>query len=201
MHKDTCSPVVIDPFARDNGYVMFTVGDPGSGKSFSSKQNFIRSMEQERDRTGVILEPLNDWTGVAEALDAKRITVGGKLGLNPLGIGEWRGLTAEAMPTEEQVIDFDPTAVGRSSLPGAANIRPTTVFSRCRVCPSTATGAERSGISDTEQFPIYRELATALMKNAENTVWTPITIAVNASSDPTVNGTDVNPLWTHCTTR
>jgi len=194
---------------------MFTVGDPGSGKSFSSKQNFIRSTEQERDRTGVILEPLNDWTGVAEALDAKRVTVGGKLGLNPLGIrempervqrtigedatpfnekfddamsfltnffalrgislgdrrttleldqcavkqfrrlnrmdeewveefglnyaqiryeqdavpgnedagfpealvavdGEWRGLTAEAMPTEEQVIDFDPLPwVGR----------------------------------------------------------------------------------------
>jgi hypothetical protein len=37
---------------------------------------------------------------------------------------------------------------------------------------STVTRAERSGISDTEQFPIYRELATALMKNAENTVWT-----------------------------
>ena len=88
MHKDTRSPVVIDPFARDNGYAMFTVGDPGSGKSFSSKQNFIRSIEQSRDRISVILEPLYDWTGVAEALDAKRITVGGTLGLNPLEIRE-----------------------------------------------------------------------------------------------------------------
>lgn len=81
------------------------------------------------------------------------------------------------------------------------NTRPITVFSRCRVCLSTATRAERSGISDTEQFPIYRELAIALMKNAENTVWTPMTIAVNASNDATVNGTDVNPLWAHVTTR
>jgi len=86
IHKDTQSPVVIDPFARENGYAMFTVGDTGSGKSFSSKQNFIRSIEQSKDRIGIILEPLNNWAGVAEALGAKRITVGGTLGLNPCEI-------------------------------------------------------------------------------------------------------------------
>ena len=86
IHKDNQSPVVIDPFARDNGYAMFTVGDTGSGKSFGSKQNFIRSIEQSKDRIGIILEPLNNWAGVSEALDAKRITVGGTLGLNPLEI-------------------------------------------------------------------------------------------------------------------
>ncbi|WP_217920459.1 VirB4 family type IV secretion system protein [Halolamina sp. CBA1230] len=110
MHKDTRSPVVIDPFARDNGYAMFTVGDPGSGKSFSSKQNFIRSMEQARDRIGVILEPLNDWAGVAEALDAKRITVGGTLGLNPLEIRETpehvqRAMGEDASPFNEKLDD------------------------------------------------------------------------------------------------
>ncbi|WP_435118873.1 VirB4 family type IV secretion system protein [Halolamina sp. C58] len=110
MHKDTRSPVVIDPFARDNGYAMFTVGDPGSGKSFSSKQNFIRSMEQSRDRIGVILEPLNDWAGVAEALDAKRITVGGTLGLNPLEIRETpervqRAMGEDASPFNEKLDD------------------------------------------------------------------------------------------------
>ncbi len=110
MHKDTRSPVVIDPFARDNGYAMFTVGDTGSGKSFSSKQNFIRSMEQVRDRIGVILEPLNDWAGVAEALDAKRITVGGTLGLNPLEIRETpervqRAMGEDASPFNEKLDD------------------------------------------------------------------------------------------------
>ncbi|MBP1987793.1 type IV secretory pathway VirB4 component [Halolamina salifodinae] len=110
MHKDTRSPVVIDPFARDNGYAMFTVGDTGSGKSFSSKQNFIRSMEQDRDRIGVILEPLNNWAGVAEALDAKRITVGGTLGLNPLEIRETpehvqRAMGEDASPFNEKLDD------------------------------------------------------------------------------------------------
>jgi type IV secretory pathway VirB4 component len=84
VHKDTRSPMVVDPFAREDGYAMFTVGDPGSGKSFGAKQQFLRSLAQDSDRIGVVLEPLSDWTGVAEALDAQRITVGGTLGLNPL---------------------------------------------------------------------------------------------------------------------
>ncbi|SEO19435.1 Type IV secretory pathway, VirB4 component [Halogranum amylolyticum] len=86
IHRRTGNPVVIDPFARENGYAMFVVGDTGSGKSFASKQNFIRSIEQNPDRIGIILEPLNNWAGVADALGATRITVGGTLGLNPLEI-------------------------------------------------------------------------------------------------------------------
>ncbi|ELY96220.1 transfer complex protein [Natrialba hulunbeirensis JCM 10989] len=85
-HWKNESPVVIDPFARENGYAMFTIGDPGSGKSFGAKQNFIRSIEQSEDRIGIILEPLNNWAGVAEALGGTRITVGGDMGLNPLEI-------------------------------------------------------------------------------------------------------------------
>ncbi|KTG30341.1 VirB4 family type IV secretion system protein, partial [Haloferax profundi] len=110
IHKDTHSPVVIDPFARDNGYAMFTVGDTGSGKSFGSKQNFIRSIEQSKDRIGIILEPLNNWAGVAEALNAKRITVGGTLGLNPLEIRQTpehvqRAMGEDASPFNEKLDD------------------------------------------------------------------------------------------------
>ncbi|WP_256335773.1 VirB4 family type IV secretion system protein [Halopenitus persicus] len=96
LHKDNQSPVVIDPFSRDNGYAMFTVGDTGSGKSFGSKQNFIRSIEQ-RDRVGIILEPLTNWAGISEALDAKRITVGGTLGLNPLELRQTPDHVQQAM--------------------------------------------------------------------------------------------------------
>ncbi|SFR97247.1 Type IV secretory pathway, VirB4 component [Halomicrobium zhouii] len=86
VHRNTDSPIVIDPFARENGYAMFTIGDPGSGKSFGAKQNFVRSIAQSEDRIGIILEPLSNWAGVADALDARRITVGGNMGLNPLEI-------------------------------------------------------------------------------------------------------------------
>ncbi|USZ71426.1 VirB4 family type IV secretion system protein [Natronosalvus halobius] len=85
-HWKNQSPVVIDPFVRENGYAMFTIGDPGSGKSFGAKQNFIRSIEQSEDRIGIILEPLNNWAGVADALGGERITIGGDMGLNPLEI-------------------------------------------------------------------------------------------------------------------
>ncbi|WP_254820858.1 VirB4 family type IV secretion system protein [Haloglomus halophilum] len=86
IHKDTRSPLVLDPFAREDGYAMFTVGDPGSGKSFGAKQNFIRTIEQDPDCIGVVLEPLNNWNGVIEALGGQRVTVGGTMGLNPLEI-------------------------------------------------------------------------------------------------------------------
>ncbi|GAA0291610.1 transferase [Halarchaeum salinum] len=110
IHKDNQSPVVIDPFERDNGYAMFTVGDTGSGKSFSSKQNFIRSIEQDSDRIGIVLEPLNNWAGVSEALDAQRITVGGTLGLNPLEIRQTpehaqRAMGEDASPFNEKLDD------------------------------------------------------------------------------------------------
>ena len=93
LHWKHQSPVVIDPFARENGYAMFTIGDPGSGKSFGAKQNFIRSIEQSEDRIGIILEPLNNWAGVGDALGGERITIGGDMGLNPL----------ELKPTPERV--------------------------------------------------------------------------------------------------
>ncbi|MCQ4334841.1 transferase [Natronomonas sp. F2-12] len=95
VHKDTASPVVIDPFAREDGYAKFTVGDPGSGKSFSSKQQFIRTLARDPDRIGVVLEPLNNWNGVIDALGGRQITVGGELGLNPL----------EIRPTPEHVLE------------------------------------------------------------------------------------------------
>lgn len=86
VHKDTASPVVIDPFAREDGYAKFTIGDPGSGKSFSSKQQFIRTLARDPDRIGVVLEPLNNWNGIINALGGRQLTVGGDLGLNPLEI-------------------------------------------------------------------------------------------------------------------
>ncbi len=86
VHRTIDTPVVIDPFAREDGYAKFTVGDPGSGKSFSSAKQFIRTLARDPDRIGVVLEPLQNWTGVIDALGGRRVTVGGSLGLNPLEI-------------------------------------------------------------------------------------------------------------------
>ncbi len=110
VNRENGSPLVIDPFARDNGYATFTVGDTGSGKSFGAKQQFLRSIQRCDDRIGIILEPLNNWAGVADALDAEQITIGGKRGLNPLEIRETPSAVTDAMgpdasPFAEKVDD------------------------------------------------------------------------------------------------
>lgn len=43
----------------------------------------IRPIRQDPDGISIILEPLNNWTGMAEALGGQQFTVGGTLGLNP----------------------------------------------------------------------------------------------------------------------
>jgi hypothetical protein len=106
----TGTPVVVDPFARANGYATFRVGDPGSGKSVAAKQAFLRTLLADESRLGVILEPLGNWAGVAEALGGQRVTVGGTLGVNPLDIravpaSVQRSLGADASPFAEKLND------------------------------------------------------------------------------------------------
>ncbi|MFC6614909.1 VirB4 family type IV secretion system protein [Halopenitus salinus] len=157
VQRDNQSPVVIDPFSRDNGYAMFTVGDTGSGKSFSSKQNFIRSIEKSRDRIGIILEPLNNWAGVSEALGAKRITVGGTLGLNPLEIRETpihiqRAMGNDASPFNEKLDDAMSFLTNFFALRGIAlGDRRTTLelalrrsYARCDISEDIATHSNQS---------------------------------------------------------
>ena len=106
----TGTPVVVDPFARANGYATFRVGDPGSGKSVAAKQAFLRTLLADEDRLGVILEPLGNWASVAEALGGQRVTVGGTLGVNPLDIravpaSVQRTMGADASPFAEKLND------------------------------------------------------------------------------------------------
>jgi len=101
VHRDTGSPIVVDPFERDDGYAMFVVGDTGSGKSFSSKMNFIRSLEQSEDRIGYILEPMGNWAGVSEALGAERVSIGGDKTVNPLEIRKPPAHVRQAMAEDE----------------------------------------------------------------------------------------------------
>lgn len=163
IHKDTQSPVVIDPFARENGYAMFTVGDTGSGKSFSSKQNFIRSIAQAEDRIGIILEPLNNWAGVSEALGGKRITIGGTRGLNPLEIRPTpdhvqRAMGRDASPFNEKLDDAMSFLTNFFALRGVS-----LADRRTTVELALQTAYERQGITDdiathSKESPTIRDM-------------------------------------------
>lgn len=82
------SPIIIDRFGRDMGYNVMVVGNIGSGKSFSTKLNLLRTLSRRDDVDLVMLDPLTGFEGITEALGGKRFVVGGDVGLNPLEIKE-----------------------------------------------------------------------------------------------------------------
>jgi len=94
VHKETQTPLIADPFARENGYAMFIVAMQGSGKSYKAKGLTLRLLRDRPDTRAIILEPMGNWTGVATAmqassdddLTAERVVIGGDTALNPLAV-------------------------------------------------------------------------------------------------------------------
>ncbi|AQL44479.1 transfer complex protein [Halorientalis sp. IM1011] len=98
------SPLILDRFNRQTGYCMMVIGQLGAGKSFSTKLQLLRRAMFDPDTMLIMLDPMEGFAGVNEALGGERITVGGTRGLNPLDIQE--------TPSEvrQQVADLDPWA-------------------------------------------------------------------------------------------
>jgi len=98
------SPVILDRFNRSTGYCMMVIGKLGAGKSFSTKLQLVRQAMYDDETVIVMLDPMEGFAGVNEALGGERIIVGGRRGLNPL----------ELKPTPPEVLarvpDIDPWA-------------------------------------------------------------------------------------------
>jgi hypothetical protein len=96
------SPIIMDRFNRETGYCGMVIGKLGAGKSFSTKLQLVRRAMYDSETILVMLDPLEGFAGVNEALGGERITVGGTRGFNPLDI----------QPTPEEVLedvpDLDP---------------------------------------------------------------------------------------------
>ncbi|SEO17266.1 hypothetical protein SAMN05216388_100914 [Halorientalis persicus] len=85
-HTFNGSPIIKDPFESETNYNWVVIGDSGSGKSYSNKLWALRSKLAQQDTRVVILDPMSGFDGLAEALNAERIEIGGSRGLNPLEI-------------------------------------------------------------------------------------------------------------------
>lgn len=96
------SPLVLDRFQRETGYCMLTIGQLGAGKSFATKLQLTRRAMFDRDAMLVMLDPLGGFAGVADALGAERLTVGGRQQINPLE------LRATPQSVLDEVPDLDP---------------------------------------------------------------------------------------------
>ncbi|QPV61549.1 transfer complex protein [Halosimplex litoreum] len=96
------SPLILDRFERETGYCTMVIGQLGAGKSFSTKLQLLRRAMYDKDTVVIMLDPLEGFAGVNEALGGERITVGGTRGFNPLEI--------RVTPTEvlQDVPDLDP---------------------------------------------------------------------------------------------
>jgi len=96
------SPLIFDRFERETGYCTMVIGKLGAGKSFSTKLQLLRRAMYDSETLLIMLDPLEGFAGVNEALGGERITVGGTRGFNPL----------ELQPTPEEVLrsapDLDP---------------------------------------------------------------------------------------------
>ncbi|ELZ40398.1 transfer complex protein [Halorubrum californiense DSM 19288] len=107
VHRHTDTPVVVDPFARENGYATFTVGDPGSGKSFRAKQRFIRlgadasPLTEKQERVSSFLANFFAHRGIS--LGDRRTTL--ELAYRNAGITEDVTTHDRQSPTLRDVID------------------------------------------------------------------------------------------------
>jgi hypothetical protein len=86
IQAENSSPVIVDRWGRGNGYNQLTIGTIGSGKSFSTKLNILRTYAAYDDVIIFMLDPLLGFKGICEHLNGEQIPVGGGKTLNPLDI-------------------------------------------------------------------------------------------------------------------
>lgn len=111
VHAVNDSPVTIKRYDRENGYNQITAGKIGSGKTFGTLLEILRTKAAHGDDLIVfMLDPLNGFKPVSNLLNAKEILVGGTVNINPMRITE--------TPTEifESIPDLDPYSEKKQNL-------------------------------------------------------------------------------------
>ncbi len=112
IHAVNNSPFCINRFeGRENGYNQITAGKIGSGKTFGTLLEILRTKAAYGDDLIVfMLDPLNGFKPIINLLGGKEVTVGGKVNLNPMRIIE----TPEEIL--ESVADLDPYGEKKQNL-------------------------------------------------------------------------------------
>ena len=96
-HGHNGSAVQVNPWDLETGHSELVLGMPGGGKTFGGILRQLRTMKLRSDTMLVLIDPVGGFEGIADALNAKTISVGGDTKLNPLEIRQ----------TPQHVIDAD----------------------------------------------------------------------------------------------
>ncbi len=112
IHAVNNSPFSINRFeGRENGYNQITAGKIGSGKTFGTLLEILRTKAAYGDDLIVfMLDPLDGFKPASNLLNGKEVTVGGKVSLNPMRIIE----TPESVYNE--IPDLDPYGEKKQTL-------------------------------------------------------------------------------------
>lgn len=111
VHAINSSPVIIDRFQRENGYNQITAGKIGSGKTFGTLLEILRSKAAHgEDLIVYMLDPLNGFKPITELIGGREILVGGRVSINPMRIVETPKHILENTP------DLDPFTEKKQNL-------------------------------------------------------------------------------------
>ena len=87
-HEYNGSPILKDPFKSEKNYNQIWLADSGGGKSYNVKRLMLNCWENKSDTMLIMLDPVEGFRGLAAAIGAKTITIGGDRGLNIMEIRE-----------------------------------------------------------------------------------------------------------------
>lgn len=111
VHAINRSPVTIKRYERENGYNQITAGKIGSGKTFGTLLEILRTKAAHgEDLIVYMLDPLNGFKPIMELLGGREVLVGGKVNINPMRIVE----TPEKVFNETP--DLDPYSEKKQNL-------------------------------------------------------------------------------------
>ncbi|WP_458189864.1 VirB4 family type IV secretion system protein [Haladaptatus sp. NG-WS-4] len=111
-HATTNAPVVVDRWRRPNGYNVLAAAKIGSGKSITAKLLSLREIANDPETILIMIDPLEDFRPLANALNADQIVVGGTRQMNPMEIEKTPAHVLEATD------DLDPYVQRLSSVMG-----------------------------------------------------------------------------------
>jgi hypothetical protein len=109
-HEYNGSPILKDPFKSEKNYNQIWIADSGGGKSYNAKRLMLQCWENSDDTLLIMLDPVEGFRGLAKAIGAKTITIGGDRGLNVMEIRE--------PPVDVEESDRDPFASKMDELIG-----------------------------------------------------------------------------------
>lgn len=85
-HAHTGEPTIVDWYDCQTGYNFGIYGNIGSGKTTTGKQIAFRQKTKNPDMKLVMVDPLQEFTGLCETFDGQHIIVGGDTPINPMRI-------------------------------------------------------------------------------------------------------------------